>query len=72
MNKMCTQTRWSVGSDADHLRHSSLSLIPLLFLTGFFSKDFILQYAFGTLLGFYLPPQSKVVLNAHEPDGQRY
>ena len=68
---------------------SSLSLIALPFLTGFFSKDFILQYAFGTFgygFGlaaaffttfysvkllyrvFYLPPQSKVVLNAHEPD----
>lgn len=67
----------------------SLSLIALPFLTGFFSKDFILQNAFGTFgygLGlaaayfttfysvkllyrvFFVPPQSKIVLNAHEPD----
>lgn len=66
----------------------SLSLVALPFLTGYFSKDFILQTAFGTtgyLLGlaaayftafyslkllhrvFWLPPQSKIVLNAHEP-----
>ena len=67
----------------------SLSLIALPFLTGFFSKDFILQNAFGTFgygLGlaaayfttfysvkllhrvFFVPPQSKIVLDAHEPD----
>jgi NADH-ubiquinone oxidoreductase chain 5 len=66
----------------------SLSLVALPFLTGYFSKDFILQTAFGTtgyLLGlaaayftafyslkllhrvFWLPPQSNVVLDAHEP-----
>lgn len=66
----------------------SLSLVALPFLTGYYSKDFILQTAFGTtgyLLGlaaayftafyslkllhrvFWLPPQSKVVLQAHEP-----
>jgi NADH-ubiquinone oxidoreductase chain 5 len=66
----------------------SLSLVALPFLTGYFSKDYILQTAFGTtgyMLGlaaayftafyslkllhrvFWLPPQSKIVLNAHEP-----
>lgn len=66
----------------------SLSLVALPFLTGYFSKDFILQTAFGTtgyMLGlaaayftafyslkllhrvFWLQPQSKVVLDAHEP-----
>lgn len=66
----------------------SLSLVALPFLTGYFSKDYILQTAYGTtgyLLGlvaayftafyslkllhrvFWLPPQSKIVLNAHEP-----
>ena len=68
----------------------SLSLVALPFLTGYFSKDYILQTAFGTtgyLLGlaaayftafyslkllhrvFWLPPQSKIVLSAHEPSG---
>lgn len=66
----------------------SLSLVALPFLTGYFSKDYILQTAFGTtgyLMGlaaayftafyslkllhrvFWLPPQSKIVLSAHEP-----
>lgn len=66
----------------------SLSLVALPFLTGYFSKDAILQTAFGTtgyLMGlaaayftafyslkllhrvFWVAPQSKAVLHAHEP-----
>lgn len=66
----------------------SLALVALPFTTGYFSKDFILQTAFGTtgyLMGlaaayftafyslkllhrvFWMAPQSKIVLNAHEP-----
>nr|NP_847984.1 NADH dehydrogenase subunit 5 [Harpochytrium sp. JEL94]AAO62896.1 NADH dehydrogenase subunit 5 [Harpochytrium sp. JEL94] len=66
----------------------SLSLVALPFLTGFYSKDYILQMAFGTVgygMGlaaayfttfyslkllhrvFFVPPQSKIVLDAHEP-----
>lgn len=66
----------------------SLSLIALPFLTGFYSKDYILQMAFGTVgygMGlaaayfttfyslkllhrvFFVSPQSKIVLDAHEP-----